>query len=218
MQETVSIVVADAQYLIRYGLKQLISQNQQFDVIAEVNNEQTLMTALEQKKPELVILDYDQPGHFTIHTLKAVKQEAPHIKIMIISANSDKHKIDQVLKMGVNCFLTKTCDDDEIFDGLKAAMRGEKFFCTQILDHLLYKSYAEEKPPTKPNTPLSAREIEIVKLIAQGLVAKEIADELHLSTHTVYTHRKNIMKKLHLNTSSELVMYALNKEIVSPKQ
>ena len=214
MQDPVSIIVADAQYLIRYGLKQLISQYQQYDIVGEVSNEQALLTAIKENKPELVILDYDQPEHFSIDTLRALKQQAPEIKIMVISGNADKQKIDQVLKMGVNCFLTKSCDDEEIFDGLKATLRGEKFFCTQILDYLLYKSYAQEELPAKPVTPLSAREIEIVKLIAQGLIAKEIAEKLHLSTHTVYTHRKNIMKKLNLNTSSELVMYALNQKII----
>ena len=89
------------------------------------------------------------------------------------------------------------------------------FFCQKIIDIILKKSIGEDVHPKKELAPLTARETEIVQLIAQGLIAKEIASRLNLSTHTVYTHRKKIMKKLELTSSSELILYALQNGLVA---
>lgn len=214
MEEKIPIVIADAHYLVRFGMEQLIGQTPGYQVVKSVAKEDKLIEALNQiGSPCIVILDYDQPHHFSIQTLYRIKSEIPETKIMVISAVNDKSKIDQALELGVSCFLTKSCGADEIFDAIKATVKQEKFFCNQIIDHLLHKSYAKEEP-TPLSIPLTPREIEIVQLVAKGLIAKEIAELLHLSTHTIYTHRKNIMKKLGLSTSSELVLYAINQGLI----
>ena len=112
----------------------------------------------------------------------------------------------------MNSFLSKQCDEKEILDAVLATAKGEKFYCTNVLNYLLEKSFPKETE-CKP-LPLSAREVEIVQLISTGLIAKEIAGKLNLSTHTIYTHRKNIMKKLGIGSTSELVLYAVNEGIV----
>ena len=214
MLAPIPIIIADAQYLTRLGLKHLLQARPEFQVIDEVSNEEELLESLQTNDAELIILDYNQPNKFSSSTVAAVKKSTPDIKILIISADNDKNTIDKVLGLGVNSFLTKSCEEDEIFDAIKASAKGEKFFCTNILDYLLQKSYAKDEENCAP-TPLTPRELEIVRLVAKGLIAKEIADVLNLSTHTIYTHRKNIMKKLSLNTSSELVLYAFNNGLVS---
>ena len=213
MQAPTSIIIADATYLVRFGLSQLLSNTEQFNILAEVATEQALFKQLEAQHPQVIILDFDQEEKFSISTLQKLKVQSPDSNIMVISGNSNQHKIDQVLALGVKCYLTKSCGAEEIFDGIKAVAKGEKFFCNKILDHLLERSYAIEKKVV-PQTPLTPREIEIVRLVAKGMIAKEIGKTLHLSTHTVYTHRKNIMKKLGINTSSELVLYAINSGIL----
>ena len=112
----------------------------------------------------------------------------------------------------MNSFLTKECDETEILDAVMATAKNERFFCSKILNYILEKSF-NKSISCKPS-PLSQREVEIVRLIAKGLIAKEIADRLNLSTHTVYTHRKNIMSKLKVKSASELVLYAVNNGIV----
>ena len=209
----IPIIIADAQYLTRLGLKHLLQDRQRFQIIDEVSDEEELLESLQSNKPELVILDYNQPNKFSPATVASIKEKSPETKILIISADNDKETIDKVLGLGVNSFLTKSCEEEEIFDAIKASSKGEKFFCTNILDYLLHKSFAKDEDNCAP-TPLTPRELEIVRLVAKGLIAKEIADVLSLSTHTIYTHRKNIMKKLSLNTSSELVLYAFNNGLV----
>jgi DNA-binding NarL/FixJ family response regulator len=113
---------------------------------------------------------------------------------------------------GVTSFLTKTCDETEIFSAVRAAAKREKFFCSKVLDVLLEKHF-----PGTDNcaaTELSVRETEIVRLVAEGYSSKDIAKMLFLSPHTVHTHRKNILRKLGIGSTSELVLYAVNTGLV----
>lgn len=209
---TVSILIADAQCLTREGLKRLISEQAHFEILGEAENETELFQLLQQRTPQVIILDHYSSESFSRKTIDKVKAMAPESRILIISEDHDKNSIYQVLEQDISSFLTKTCGEEEIIDAINATARGQKFFCTKVLDYLLEKSFA--KGESCAPTPLTPREIEIVKLISKGLIAKEIASQLNLSPHTVYTHRKKIMKKLNLNTSSELVLYAVNAGIV----
>ncbi|MBI5914904.1 MAG: response regulator transcription factor [Bacteroidetes bacterium] len=203
-----SVILADAQYLARVGMRHILSTIPSCEVVAEVTSEGQLLGKLRSLQPEIVVLDYNQPGRFTTETIAKVRDAAPLSRMLIISGDEDKKTIYQVLESGVNSFLSKQCGEKEIVDAVLATANNEKFYCTNVLNHLLEKSFPKEADCTP--TPLSPREIEIVRLVATGLIAKEIAGKLNLSTHTVYTHRKNIMKKLQFGTTSELVLYAVN--------
>jgi DNA-binding NarL/FixJ family response regulator len=209
----IAVLIADSQYLVRQGLWRLLSGQSQFDIVAEAANEEELIALLEKHCPDVVTLDYHQPPYFKPSTVQLIKTLAPQAHLLIISSDNSKSSIYQVLEYGANSFLTKTCGEQEIVDAVKAAAKGDKFFCSKVLDYILERSFSKNDDNCAP-MPLSPREVEIVRLVAKGLIAKEIAGTLNLSTHTVYTHRKNIMKKLQLNTSSELVLYAVNQGIV----
>lgn len=223
--DATSIVIADAQHLIRAGLRHLVSQDSRFRVIGEASNEEELQQKLAALHPDVLILDYHQEGAFSIASINRLKEKHPEVRIMVMSDDDEKERIYEVLQLGVNGFLTKGCGEEEVFDAIKATARGEKLFCTRVLDYLLEKSFPDRqgKPAERENiscrpTPLSPREIEIVRLIGRGLIAKEIASELNLSTHTIYTHRKNIMKKLNLSSASELILYAVEIGIIDGRQ
>jgi DNA-binding NarL/FixJ family response regulator len=210
--QPISIILADSHYLIREGLKRILSSKEKFQIVGEVTDEAQLVEQVKELNPQLVILDYKQHDHFSCKTVEKVREIAPQTNLLIISADKDKNTIYSVLENGVNSFLTKECDEEEILDAIIATAKGEKFFCKNVLNYILEKSFPQGSDCSP--TPLTPREVEIVRLVASGLIAKEIAAELNLSTHTVYTHRKNIMKKLNLNSASELVLYAVNNGIV----
>jgi DNA-binding NarL/FixJ family response regulator len=215
MTQAISIILADAQYLIRLGLRELLSQFESIEIVAEASDEEELIEALSTHEKALVVIDYAQPGYFNTTTPEVIKSNYPNTNILVISSDENKENIYQVLESGVNSYITKTCGENEIVDAVRAAAKAEKFFCSKVLDYLLEKSFPEKhKNKNCAPIPLSPREIEIVRLIAQGLIAKEIARELNLSTHTIYTHRKNIMKKLKLSSVSELMIYAVNQGLV----
>lgn len=210
--QKLSVILADSQYLIRVGLRHILDAIPDCEIVAEATHEAALLNLLHHHQPNILVLDYNQPGRFSTETIYKTRTVSPHTNLLIISADEDKKNIYQVLESGVNSFLSKLCDENEIVNAVLATGKGEKFFCTNVLNHLLEKSFPKEADCMP--TPLSPREIEIVRLVASGLIAKEIAGKLNLSTHTIYTHRKNIMKKLRLGTTSELVLYAVNSGLV----
>lgn len=209
-----SIVVADTQFLVRLGLKNLIRNFADFKISGEAQNEEELIDFLSSKKADVVILDYSQQKSFGIETIHRINKFSPETNILIISADNNKKNIYEVLELGVSGFLTKQCEQEEIQNAIKAVSKGEKFFCNNVLNYILEKSFSPEEEGDCSSTPLTFREIQVVKLIASGKIAKEIGSDLNLSTHTVYTHRKNIMRKLELNSTSELVIYAINHGII----
>jgi len=206
----ISIIVADSQYLVRVGLRHILQDHPSCKIVAEVTNEKQLYSELERKRPDILVIDYNQPGSFSTRTIDKLRDEHPGVKLMVISSDEDKKSIYQVLENGVNSYLSKKCDKKEILGAVLATFKNEKYYCTNVVNHLLEKSFPTECAPT----PLTPREVEIVRLVVSGLIAKEIAGELNLSTHTVYTHRKNIMKKLKIGTTSELVLYAVSEGLV----
>lgn len=217
MQEEIKICLADTHYLSRLGLRSMLAGKPGFKVVAEIGDEMELLQYLKNSNPDVVVIDYNQPDHFNSQTIKLLREASPDVNILVISTDNEKKNIDQVLEYGATSYLTKSCGEAEILDALKATSRGDRFFCSRILDYLVAKSFSRPDVPVDA-VPLTGREIEIVQLISKGLIAKEIAAKLNLSTHTVYTHRKNIMKKLQMSSTSELVMYAINKGLVTPEE
>lgn len=213
----ISVILADEQHLFRLGLRKLLeSQANLFEVLAEATNERQLLGLLKEHKPDVVIIDHKQGENFRTATLETIRRQYPQVRILVISADNDKSSIHQILAIGVANFVTKTCSTDEVVNAALAAARGNKFFCTRVIDYLLERSLAPlADEDTIEAIPLSPREIEIVQLSSKGLIAKEIADMLNLSTHTVYTHKKNLMKKLGFNSNSELMLYAINKGLIN---
>ena len=212
-EETYKVLLADAQFLIRFALKELLKETNTFQVIGEAGNEAELNSFIAKTTPDIIVIDYNQPGFFSIESIKNVKEQHPTIELLVISSDDNKENIYDIINSGVLRFLTKKCDAHEINEAFRAIIRGEKFFCASIFNFIFEMSFSQNNYSSNP-LPLSARELEIVQLIAQGLVAKEIGKKLNLSTHTVYTHRKNIMEKLKLRRSSELVLFAVNKGLL----
>jgi DNA-binding NarL/FixJ family response regulator len=212
--QQIKIVVADAQFVTRTGIKTVLSQIPEFLITAEVKNSAELLKELKIKQPHVVIIDYNIPGYFQIDDLKKIKMFSPETFVMVVSSDHNKNNIYKVLDLGIKNFITKECDSEEIIQAVHATAKGQKFFCAKVVDIILEKHFNVQNQHCEPSQ-LSQRETEIVQLIAEGLTGREIAGKLFLSHHTVSTHRKNILKKLHVNSTSELVLYAIRFGIVS---
>ena len=133
----------------------------------------------------------------------------------MISNEDNKRTIYDVLSRGVENYVTKNCRDQEIYKALDACINSEKYYCGKILDIIIDKTFGDDMIDDKDKVSLTKRESEIVQLIAQGKMAKEISSILNISVHTIYTHRKNVMKKLDISSPVELITYAINKGIVA---
>jgi DNA-binding NarL/FixJ family response regulator len=213
----IKIVLADAQILIRLGLRQLLSKHKDIKVAGEAGTSEELLTLVKDHHPDVIILDYNNPKHFQITDIESLKKVSPKTNFLIISADESRENIFKVIESGAISFLTKECDKEEILGAILATAKGEKFLCHKVIDIIIEKHMHNGEDECKPIN-LSLRETEIIKLTAKGWAAKTIAKHLFLSTHTVYTHKKNIMKKLKINSSSEMIVYAIQNSLVSKEE
>lgn len=211
---TIKIVLADPQFVTRAGIKNVISQISDFQIISEVKDSETLLNEIKVSQPDIIIIDYNS-GCFQLEDLTKIKFFSPKTNVMVVSSDQNKSNIHKVLNFGIKSFITKECNSEEIIQAVYATARGHNFFCAKLMDVILEKHFNVKEQPNE-HSQLSQREMEIVQLIAQGLTGKEIATKLFLSHHTVSTHRKNMLKKLNLNSTSELILYAIRLGIVVP--
>lgn len=218
MSTSISVFIADSQDLTRFGLRHLIDNEKDLSLCGEAATADELFKSFKSETPDILILDYKTTGDFHINDINQIKSASPKTNILVITSDEDKKTIHDVLEKGVNSFLTKECDQAEIKSAIYATAKGEKFFCGKILDIIFEKHYSKSNSEACEPTELTKREVEIVKLITEGLSTKEIADQLFLSHHTIYTHKKNVMKKLQIKSSSELILYAIDAGLASGKR
>jgi DNA-binding NarL/FixJ family response regulator len=209
----IRILIADNQMLIRQGIKSLLGGNTDFEVVCEVGEGSEIIEGISIAQPDVVIIDFQLPGFFCIDDIARIYQHFPNANILVVSTNQNKPDILKALEYGVSNYILKLCDKEEFISALYATARKERFFCGKVIDAILDNQFAKNESCDGIN--LSPREIEIIQLIADGLTNGAIAEKLFLSIHTVSTHRKNILRKLDLNKSSELIMYAIKNGLIS---
>jgi DNA-binding NarL/FixJ family response regulator len=219
--EPIRIMLADAQPVFREGIKSILTGKEKPFIIREAGNTRELSPALQIFKPDILILDYN-PAYFDHGQLHNMLLVIPACKVIIISNQKKRKTILKSLELNVHGYLTKECSMRDIRKAVSAALYGEKFFCTFVLDVLLADKKLPSKPalvvvnPPEPDNGLTGREMEIIRRIAAGKANKEVASEMNLSPHTVHTHRRNIMKKLQLHSAVELYSFAMKNGLVNP--
>ena len=148
----------------------------------------------------------------------AFRNLSPDSEVLIISSDINRTKVMTALQYGAKGFLTKECGEVEILGAIRATANAEKFFCNTVLDIVLDRQLSEGDTEDCSPVKFTDREIEIISLMAQGANAQKIADTLSLSVHTIYTHRKNIRKKMGASTAAEVILYAIRTGLVSSPQ
>ena len=202
------ILHANANVLMASGLNAILNKGGGIDSIDNAVDEQSLFANLDETNYDLVVIDpLSSSERFTVATTLKLKEKYPDKKVLIISEIHSPQKVLQILEKGVQGYLTRQCDAAEITHAIFAITKGEKFYCNKVIDIALNKEF---DPENCEPTSLTERENEITTLIASGLTNKEIGEKLHLSHHTVHTHRKNILKKLGIKSVSELTVYAMS--------
>jgi len=208
----IKILIADSNEIIREGIKAILSKNVDFIITGEAENRKKLFSEITRTNPDVLIIDYST---FTLEDIKNLPRNGCSPRIMCITNQSNTNTILKVLETGVNSHLFKDCDSKEIIEAVYATAKGEKFFCGKVLEALAEKDQESFNASFSCQAVnISSRELEIIRLIAEGFTNKEIADKLCLSNHTVTTHRKNIMNKLGINNTAGLVMFAIKENLI----
>lgn len=216
-----NVILADSNNLILIGLRTILQNEKDLVIVGEAHDSDELLEQLRSFGAAVVLIDYTAPG-FSIDVIPKVLQNFPTAGIVAITPDQSASTLVDALRGGVQSYIKKDCDVSEIINSVKETAKGNKFFCGQILetiqqasinvDDIDFESFSCEA------ITLSERELEIIKLIAEGYTNGQIAELIHLSTHTVNTHRKNIMAKLGVKNTAGIVMYAVKTNVVSPNK
>lgn len=215
----IKVLIADKNFLSRVGLELLVGELKGFELVPTVcGDKEDLINQLHLSKPNLLIADFMSLG-MSVSELTELTKKFNRTRFMVITELLNKKELNSVLASGVVSFLLKDCDKIEILEAVNSTIKGERFICGKII------SILSASPEIVPNNsfikslgcdgiPVTDREIDIIRGIAEGLSNKLIADKLKLSTHTVNTHRKNIMNKLGVNNTAGVVMFAVKNQLL----
>jgi DNA-binding NarL/FixJ family response regulator len=202
-----NVLIADSQFLIVEALKFLLGKDERFSVVGVVNNRIELELILEKNHQALLLIDYYMINFESIIDFKNLMLKFPEVSVLIAINSITKPDFIELTKWSFKNIIYKTADQDEFLSAIDSTLKGRKYFSSEILDLMI--DLNADKQTGEETKSLTSSEIEIVRLISQGLTTKEIAMKKHVSFHTVNTHRKNIFRKLNVSNVSELVMNAI---------
>jgi DNA-binding NarL/FixJ family response regulator len=209
----VKVGIALDRQIIREGIRSLVNSIDNATCVDSYIDSTQLFNKLNSTTIDSLIIDYSAEN-FCLNDIQKIKSFYPHIKIIALTELIDKSKIEKALQLGVNAYILNCCDAEEIQGAIFDTLNGERFFCGKVLSYL-----NDDKELNNCSAiSLSNRELEVIHLIAEGKTNKIIADELFLSTHTVMTHRKNIMAKLGVKNTAGIVIFAVKENIISPNK
>jgi DNA-binding NarL/FixJ family response regulator len=221
MTPTKKILLVDDHPMFREGLKSIIAQNPELEVVGETGEGKNVLEMAQSLKPDLVVLDISLPDASGFDLSRELREILPQIQTMIVSMH---HQIDYVtaaLQAGAKGYVVKDAPPEKILQAIEVVSRGEYFLdssiAPQVVERLAEKSGGAAKIVDAAYASLTSREQEILRLIAEGQTTKKIADQLFISPKTVENHRTNIMTKLGLHNSMEVIRYAARLGLVDLK-
>lgn len=206
------LLIADDHHLIRRGLRSLLETRPSFQVVAEAATGREALAAAHETTPDIAIVDYSLPELNGADLIVQLKRELPRIVVLVYTMHEREDVIMDVLQAGARGFVLKSDAETHLLAAVDALAANRPYFSGLVTETLLDR-FLQSKPLTPPAT-LTHREREIVQLIAEGKINKQVADVLGITVKTVETHRANVMEKLHLKTTADLVRYAVRNRII----
>jgi two-component system response regulator NreC len=223
-RKPVTVIVADDHMIVRRGIVSLLSLNPAFHVVGEAADGRSAVELSAVHEPDVIVMDISMPEMNGLEATRQIKAKSPRIKVLVLSAYDNPDYVSEILQSGANGYLLKNTTPDELYAAVSAVHNGNAFFSPSIskiiLDNYLHHTHQEPPAATPPKTPadytgpLTIREQEILRHIAEGRSHLQIAKLLHISVRTVDTHRNNIMKKLNLHDTASLVTYSIREGLM----
>ncbi len=215
MMKPYQIILADDHKMFRQGVRKIIDETDDLEVIGEAGDGLELLELLKKLSPQMVILDISMPKMRGVEATREIKIIDPGIKILILTMHRNKELLYHCFSAGAEGYLLKEDTDTELFSAVDAIRRGRSYVSPILSLDLaddLTRIYSGRQHPLER---LTLREREVLKLISEGKSRKEIAESLYISVHTVGHHRTNILRKLNMKKTADLVKYAVRKGYTS---
>lgn len=219
MNNEVKLFLADDHTILREGLKLIIEDVPHYTVVGEAGDGKEALEMIEKLKPHIAILDISMPTMSGIDVVRYMKKYVPESKIIILSRHDNEEYVKELLKSGVNGYVLKDDAGDDLLRAIDAVLKDNVYLspgvATRVVsDYVAIEKVGDQERAGSQFDLLTGREREVLKLIAEGRSGQEIAECLRISPRTVKVHRANIMKKLGVHKSSELVIYAVRNNMI----
>ena len=213
--DKIKVLVVDDHAILRDGIRALLGLHDDIEIVGEASEGKEAIEKVQQLMPDVVIMDIAMPGMDGLEATRRIGKRNPKIKVLVLTQYDNKEYILSVIKAGAAGYVPKRALGSELVSAIRAVDKGDSFLypsaATALIEDYLQQAEGEEEPYDR----LTAREREILKLIADGHTSQEIADMLFISLKTVLGHRTKIMEKLDLHNRTELIKYAIRKGLVS---
>jgi DNA-binding NarL/FixJ family response regulator len=208
------ILLADDHAMVRHGLRMVLNAAPDLEVGAEAGDgAEAVELALREEELHLAVLDVAMPRMTGLQAAAELSRRRPELKLLMLSMHESEQYLFEALKAGASGYVLKTAADRDLVEAVRAAMRGEPFLYPAAVTALIRDYLARDETPADP---LSPRELQVLKLIAEAFTSDRIAQELSLSRRTVDRHRENILAKLGMRDRVELTRYAIRRGLIDP--
>jgi len=213
----IRLLIVDDHTLFRESLRSHLSANENFEIVGEAGDGVEAVNKTAQLRPDVVLMDFAMPNLNGLQATRQIKKRNPSVKILILTMYETGPQIYEILRAGASGYIVKKAPTQELISAIEAVSQGEAFLCPSVTKKVLDEYLEQAKERAKGSQEeLTERELEVLGLITEGKTNKEIADLLSISVHTVQTHRLNLMKKLDVHDSTQLVRYAIRKGLIIP--
>ena len=214
----IRVMICDDHALFRRGLKMVLEAEPDIDVIAEAEDGETAIAEVSELVPDVVLMDVRMPSVDGIEATRRIAEAVPSTKIVMLTVSDEEADLYEAIKAGATGYLLKEISIEEVASAVRAVVTGQSLISPSMASKLLTEftnlaKRADERT-TVPTPRLTDRELEVLRLVAQGKSNREIAGDLYISENTVKNHVRNILEKLHLHTRMEAVMYAVREKLL----
>lgn len=207
------VLLVDDHKIMRDGIKAILRHAEEFRVAGEAETGVDAVQMARKLRPQMILMDIGLPGLNGIEATTEILRHQPDIKIVILSMFDDEHSVVSAIKSGARAFVLKKASDSDLIDALRTVAKGGSYLSPQVSDRLLsriQRGDLESKPTASALEGLSPREVQVLRMVAEGKTSKEIANMLDLGLQTVRSYRKTMMKKLGVNNVASLTQLALS--------
>jgi len=213
---SIRVLLSDDHRIVREGLRTLLDKEPDIDVVAEAEDGRSTVKLARKLRPQVVVMDITMPDLNGIEATRQITKEVPDVKVLALSIHSDQRFVMEMLRAGATGYLIKDCASEELVSAIRSVIRNQTYLGPSIAD-IVRRDYLRQVPraDTSVFSILTAREREVLQLMAEGKTTKHVASYLDVSVKTIETHRQHIMAKLNLHSVADLTKYAIREGLTS---
>ena len=216
VSDAIRVLICDDHALFRRGLIMVLESEEGIDVVAEAEDGEEAITKAEDTAPDVVLMDVRMPRMSGIEATRAIADAVPSAKILMLTVSDEEEDLYEAVKAGATGYLLKEISIEEVANAIRAVVTGQSLISPSMASKLLseFNNLAKQAQQKIQVPKLTDRELQVLKLVAQGMSNREVAEDLFISENTVKNHVRNILEKLHLHSRMEAVVYAVREKLL----